>query len=710
MQTHSSRGWLIGVITLAALLRLWAALTLPRDFDEPVYVGAALDYARLIRQGDWVGVIDYPGNRQHPALSKLIYAGGALLLGESANQTTVLLAARLISALLGTLAVALLGFSAGPLAAGLLAVHTLTIKYTAQAYLEALPLALTVAAIGAWQRACRPDATRRRGWLWLGALAWGLASAAKLNYAIIAAPAMVMLALAALHAEATLQPHNRGRWWYARRLSALVAVALIAFTIANPTIWREPFARLAAMAGFWTAYSHGSEALAAGYPWYQPLIWVATAPAVGWHPEVFFFPGPDPWLTLLALIGLPGAWRDRQRRYLAVWLVSGLLILLWWPVKWPQYALTLVVPIVLLATPILHRLLAWLRDLNDYWGWSEIMFLRPPRYAWIALAVLVGFIATVYGTALIMVTVGSIGWSAIAPSAGGLPPGPIYAIQPLRDGRVALGSETGLVIWQAPEVSEDSPRWQRLPLGRVYALAETASGLWAASSQGLALVSANGHWEWQTPTLGGQRDLAMRTVIADPDGTLWLGTSAGGAVRYRDGRWQPLPQAARGGLVLSIALDPAGEVWFGGLGVVSRYTPATGRWQHFDQADGFGGAGIAALLVDHHGTVWAATLGEGLARWDGTRWEWLTTANRQLPAQTITTLLEPTPGEIWAGAARPLTTGGFLLRYNGQEWRNFLPRDSGFTGAEPLALAVDQQRVLWIGTRVDGVITYQLGP
>lgn len=710
MNAPASRGWLIGVIVLAALLRLWAALTLPPDFDEPVYVGAALDYARLIRQGDWAGVIDYLGNRQHPALAKLIYAGGALLLGESANQTTVLLAARLISVLFGTLAVALLAFSAGPLAAGLLAVHTLTIKYTAQAYLEALPLALAVAAISAWQRAGQPATHHRRRWLWIGAIAWGLATAAKMSYAIVALPAMVVLALAALRAEATAQPPARTGWvWYTRGLAGLAGLALLAFALANPTIWREPVTRLATMAGFWTAYTHGSEVQAAGYPWYQPLIWIATAPAVAWHPEVFFFPGPDPWLTLLALIGLPAAWRDPQRRYLAVWFVSGLLILLWWPVKWPQYALTLVIPIALLAAPVLGRIVTWLRDLNEYWGWSEIMFLRPPRYAWIALALLVGFIAAVYGTALVMVTLGSIGWNTITPNASGLPPGAIYTIQPLRDGRVAIGSETGLVIWQAPVVSEDPPRWTNLPLGRVYALAEIESGLWAASNRGLALVAADGSWEWQTPTLGGQRDLLVRAIVAGPDGTLWLGTSAGGAVRHPDGRWQPLPQAARGGLVLAIGLDPAGTVWFGGLGVVSRYTPATGVWQHFDRADGFGGAGISAILVDHNGIVWVATLGEGLARWDGTRWEWLTTANRQLPAQTITTLLETAPGELWVGAARPLTTGGFLLRYDGHTWRNFLPRDSGFTGAEPLALAVDQRRVLWIGTRADGVITYQLG-
>ncbi|WP_298820239.1 transcriptional regulator [Chloroflexus sp.] len=695
VKNTSSRGWLIGVIVLAALIRLWAALTLPLDFDEPVYVGAALDYARLIRQGDWAGVIDYPGNRQHPALHKLIYTAGALALGDAANSTTTLYVSRIMAALFGVAAVAGLAWFAGPLAAGLLAVHTLTVKYTAQAYLEAWPLMWSILAVGAWERAGQPGIARARYWLLCGAVAWGLATAAKMNYAIVAAPAMLAWLI------------GRG---YARQIPLLSGVALLTFVAANPTVWREPLERFAAMASFWAAYSQGQEVQAAGYPWYQPIIWLATAPAVEWHPEVFFLPGLDPWFTLLALIGLPVAWRDPARRYLAIWLLSGLLILLIWPTKWPQYALTLVTPIVLLAAPIARRGIEWLREQNEYWGWSNVMFLRPPRYAWIALALLVGFVATVYATALIMVTAGSIGWSVIAPGAGGLPPGPIYAIQPLRDGRVALGGEHGLTIWEAPAVSEDPPRWNHLPLGMVYDMAETDTGLWVATRHGLALIAAGERWEWQPLPAGLREHAVARALASAPDGTLWLGTNAGGAARDAHGHWQLLPQAGRGGMILSVAVGQHGEVWFGGIGVVSRYLSHSNVWQHFDRADGFAGAGIADLLIDQTGTVWAATLGEGLARWDGTRWEWLTTANRQLPAQTITTLLETDPGQIWIGAARPLTTGGFLLRYDGQTWRNFLPRDSGFPGAEPLALAVDHRRVLWIGTRANGVVTYQLGP
>src|SRR5262245_32680520 len=127
-----------GVILLAALLRLWAVFALPTDFDEPVYLQAGHNYAALIRRGDWNGVVDDAPNREHPALVKLRYGGVWLALGENATFDNALLGSRLLSATFGTLAVAVWA-GVDPLAGLLLAVHTLAVKYTGQAYLEAWP-------------------------------------------------------------------------------------------------------------------------------------------------------------------------------------------------------------------------------------------------------------------------------------------------------------------------------------------------------------------------------------------------------------------------------------------------------------------------------------------------------------------------------------------------------------------------------------------
>ena len=71
----SKRRWIVaGVFTLALLLRLWTAWHLPEDYDEPVYLRAAFDYAQLLHTGDLQGVIDYSENVEHPPLVKLLYA------------------------------------------------------------------------------------------------------------------------------------------------------------------------------------------------------------------------------------------------------------------------------------------------------------------------------------------------------------------------------------------------------------------------------------------------------------------------------------------------------------------------------------------------------------------------------------------------------------------------------------------------------------
>ena len=144
----------LGIVLLAAVLRLWTLTQLPVDFDEPDYVQAGYGYAAAMAAGDLGGVVDYAYNREHPPLVKLIYGLAVLALGDRANWSSALYAARLISAIFGLLAVLLLTL-VDPLAGGLLAIHTLAVKYTSQAYLEALPLCAGLAAVLALTRSRR---------------------------------------------------------------------------------------------------------------------------------------------------------------------------------------------------------------------------------------------------------------------------------------------------------------------------------------------------------------------------------------------------------------------------------------------------------------------------------------------------------------------------------------------------------------------------
>ncbi|EFO81128.1 hypothetical protein OSCT_0984 [Oscillochloris trichoides DG-6] len=658
------------ILLVALVLRAWAALVLPIDFDEPIYVDAALGYARALRAGDVGEVLNPAHNREHPPLVKLLYAAGAMGLGDAANATSVLYTSRAISVVAGVGAVAAAGWAFGPLAAGLLAIHTLTVKYSAQAYLEALPLLALLLALGA---------ARRPHMGWLVVVGLGVAAASKLTYPLILAPAVLALL----------------GWRQGRTLGLLILAGLV-FLGLSPSLWPDPPARIAAMLGFHAAYTQSAAVETANYPWLQPIIWLATSPATTWHPEVFFYPGLDGLIFFFALAGIPLAWREPERRWLVIGLLGGLLILLVWPTKWPQYTLPLVPLVVALADPAIRRLVARLRAWDDYWGWSRVMLPHPPRYAWIAVGLFASFVAGMYIYGMAGVALGSIGWSQIAPASLPLPSGSLNALLVMPDGRMAIAGDGGVAVGQA-----NGP-WQALPnpgVGRVQALVRDQGGhLWAGGSDGLA--EWDGH-RWQTQTGAGRMITAL---VVDARGQLWVASQRGVRIRTADGRgWQNL-DAVGDAVVLSIAMQ--GEVaWLGGMGQVWRIE--AGAVRRFAGAEGFGSAGVSDILVDAHGQVWAATLGDGLAHWDGAAWFWMTPANSGLPSAIVTALGSSGANQLWVGTGRPLEVGGRLARYDGHYWRQYLPRNSGFSGAEPTVIQLGSDRQLWIGTRSGGIERYQ---
>ena len=46
-------------------------------------------------------------------------------------------------------------------------------------------------------------------------------------------------------------------------------------------------------------------------------------------------------------------------------------------------------------------------------------------------------------------------------------------------------------------------------------------------------------------------------------------------------------------------------------------------------------------------------------------------------------------GPPWVGTALPLNVGGTLSVFHGSSWQHYTASNSGFSGAEPLALALD---------------------
>jgi 4-amino-4-deoxy-L-arabinose transferase-like glycosyltransferase len=323
-----------------------AVTYLPQDFDEPVYVEVAMDYARFLRSGDLNAIIEYPNVREHPELVKLSYAVAIHARGNADNYSTSLHTSRIVSAVFGVFATVLLALF-DPFAGGLMAIHALVVKYSSQAYLEAIPLAFTTLAVLAFLKTNREN---RDAWFWLSAVALGASTAGKFTYTPVLVVVLIYLAF--------FEKKIPFRW-----MVAFGALAVGVFFALNVALWHQPVERVIEALQFHANYQRGAHVTEVNYPWYQPFKWIFTDTPGDWHGGIFLY-DIDPFIAAFAFAGILREWRER--RWLVVWLVTGMILLLLWGTKWPQYVLTIVPAICLMAAESARRFYKWFTTLSYY--------------------------------------------------------------------------------------------------------------------------------------------------------------------------------------------------------------------------------------------------------------------------------------------------------------------------------------------------------
>ncbi|RKH45846.1 hypothetical protein D7Y23_24875 [Corallococcus sp. AB050B] len=326
-------------IVVATWQRSRAVERLGQDFDEATYLPIAFTYAHMLDEGRWGDVGRLRENFEHPPLVKLLFAEAVRVSGASEPDWSDVPMGRPIpdaarptfnvtrglSAVAGVLQVGLVAL-VDPLGALLLAWDPYHTKYTSQAYLEAVPGLLAVLALLAFERA------RHRGfapgWTAVSGVLLGIAAAGKYPYGLVGGltflPFLVMGA--------------RTQW---RPWAAIVVSTAAAFILVNPALWASPFASLWESITFHWNYSHNEHVRRAGLPWYQPLAFLTDTWLSNSDPGIYLTHFNGRALLPLAVLGLPRTWRERP-----VWAVAavvGLVFLLLWNTKWPQYLL-LVLP------------------------------------------------------------------------------------------------------------------------------------------------------------------------------------------------------------------------------------------------------------------------------------------------------------------------------------------------------------------------------
>ena len=238
-----------------------------------------------------------------------------------------------------------------------------------------------------------------------------------------------------------------------------------------------------------------------------------------------------------------------------------------------------------------------------------------------------------------------------------------------------------------------------LPHDSVRAIAQTADGyLWFATTAGLARFDGVNFTVFDGSNTPLLKRSIVSSLLAAPDGSLWIGTADNGLLRYRNGGFERIGGAA--GLpvnsIRALLLDSRGRLWIGADGGLARLDQGQG---HRVFTGGFE-TNVHVLLEYPAGTVWAGA-NNGLHRFEGGV-ERVFTTKDGLPDNSIWGLASA-GGALWVG-----THAGGFCEYRQGRFRTYGPRD-GFTSTGILALLSDRDGALWIASDGAGVSRFARG-
>jgi signal transduction histidine kinase/ligand-binding sensor domain-containing protein len=272
-----------------------------------------------------------------------------------------------------------------------------------------------------------------------------------------------------------------------------------------------------------------------------------------------------------------------------------------------------------------------------------------------------------------------------------------------RDGRlwISFSGSSNVAYLHRGKLTSFGPA-DGLPDGSVQVLFESRDGaIWAGGHGGLSRFR-DGRWT----RLGGRLGLPEPTVeglFEDRRGTLWAGTSAGvfrgAAAGDTFEPFEPTTHRAARDFVE----DDRGVIWTTdaakGLRQLEREQPTV---EHPHRQPGAGGS---RMLHDRRGSIWVATLGQGLLRvrdsGSGATFERMTEQNG-LAGDTVLCLFEDREGNLWIGTQQGLT------RLSEAKIRSVLLRGPDASNAAPSAIETTPDGAVWIGTR-EGLIRFQDG-
>lgn len=200
---------------------------------------------------------------------------------------------------------------------------------------------------------------------------------------------------------------------------------------------------------------------------------------------------------------------------------------------------------------------------------------------------------------------------------------------------------------------------QGLPQPLVYTMAESGDGfLWVGTQGGLARWDGYRFRSYKRDP-GNQASLPdewITVLHTDPKGRLWVGTSAGGLVRYLPDSDGFAPYSGLSNRHISAIVDDGkGGLWIGTDAGLDHIDPDTGHIEsfHHDPHDftSLPDERILAAVRSADGTLWLGT-SAGLIRYDDRRFSLLPLPSRDGKPVSAWSLFADSDDRLWIGTNR----------------------------------------------------------
>jgi hypothetical protein len=151
---------------------------------------------------------------------------------------------------------------------------------------------------------------------------------------------------------------------------------------------------------------------------------------------------------------------------------------------------------------------------------------------------------------------------------------------------------------------------------------------------------------WRTySTADGLPGNDVRSIVQEPEGALWFGTS-GGIARFDGQSFQTFSssEGLASSFVHKVAWSPQGLLWIATGSGVSTFDGS--RFRNFGPEDGLAKDDSFCVYVSPNGDVWVSSLRKGLYRYDGTKFRNLRPPN-EFPKGDWWRLDGSPDGTIW---------------------------------------------------------------